>query len=360
MAGGHPQADDETTLAVAHESHAVGMSATVPCDPPSSLDLISRRAALASGVTPGLLRARLRRGDWLTVRPGWFVPRETWDALDEYVGRPRLEILAAHQSVTEPHAVSHVSAALMHGVPFLRPRQPLIHVTKLKGPRTRIRAGIKHHQARCILPVVEMVRGVPVLTLPRTALDVAREDGFAAGVVIIDAIRNRGVTVEALLRDLEPMWRWPYVSTAREALLFSDSGAESVGESLLRIMIAELELGSPIETQFELRDATGWARCDLRVGRHVFEFDGRLKYRRTQEGGVATTSGESVLMAEKERQDWVCGFHLGMSRVVWDDLWGIRRERTKRRLRREYDATVARYGTDLRDLDRYRVRRRAS
>jgi hypothetical protein len=65
-------------------------------------------------------------------------------------------------------------------------------------------------------------------------------------------------------------------------------------------------------------------------------------------------------MAEKHRQDWVCGFHLGMSRVVWDDLWGLRRQRTKARLRREFDASVARFGTDVGDLAPYRVRRDAS
>ena len=48
-----------------------------------------------------------------------------------------------------------------------------------------------------------------------------------------------------------------------------------------------------------------------------------------------------------------------MSHVVWDDLWGSRREQTKRRLRREYDATVARFGTSIDDLARYVVGRRA-
>jgi hypothetical protein len=63
-------------------------------------------------------------------------------------------------------------------------------------------------------------------------------------------------------------------------------------------------------------------------------------------------------MAEKRRQDWVGGFHLGMSRIVWDDLWGLRRAATKVRLRREFEATVARFGADVGDLAPYRVHRR--
>ncbi len=206
--------------------------------------------------------------------------------------------------------------------------------------------------------MVETVGGLPVLTATRTALDVAREDGLAAGVAIIDAVRHRGASFAELAAHLELMRRWPHVSVVREALDLSDPGAESIGESLMRLLVGELELGLPIETQFELRDPSGWARCDLRVGRHIFEFDGSIKYRPPERGGVATVDGDRVLMAEKSRQDWVCGFHLGMSRLVWDDLWGTQRERTKIRLRREFAATVERFGTDIADLAPYRVRGR--
>ena len=51
------------------------------------------------------------------------------------------------------------------------------------------------------------------------------------------------------------------------------------------------------------------------------EPDGRVKYLRRQQGGVATRDPSKVLWDEKQRQDWVCGFKLGMSRIVWDDLW---------------------------------------
>jgi hypothetical protein len=295
----------------------------------------------------------------MTVRPGWFTPRDAWDALDTQRGRPLLEIVAAHRSVHEPHAISHVSAAVVLDLPFLRPRVPLIHLTKLKGPRTRVRAGIKHHQARCRVPVLMTRDGVPILGPERTALDIAREDGFAAGVVAIDAVRRRGVSLKELELHLEHMRHWPHVSIAREALGFSDPGAESIGESLLRILVSELDLGLPMETQFEIRDATGCARCDLRVGRHIFEFDGAIKYRLRENGGVATVDPGHVLMQEKHRQDWVCGFQLGMSRVVWDDLWGMQRQRTKIRLRREFNATVARFGVDIADLAMHRVVRRA-
>ena len=114
----------------------------------------------------------------------------------------------------------------------------------------------------------------------------------------------------------------------------------------------------PIETQFVLDDGGRWVRCDLRVGRHVFEVDGRAKLRRIEDGGFAERDPEELLWRDKGRTDFITGFHLGMSRILWADFWGRQREHAKRRLRREYDATVARYGTDISDLAPYLVQRR--
>jgi hypothetical protein len=155
------------------------------------------------------------------------------------------------------------------------------------------------------------------------------------------------------------MWHWPRVTIVDSAIESSDPGAESLGETLTRIVLKEIGL-APIETQFELRDGTRSARCDLRVGRHLFEFDGLVKLQPPERGGLADRPPEEVVADEKRRQDWVCGFQLGMSRVTWPELWGQQRELTKQRLLREYEATTARYGTAIDDLGPYIVGRRAS
>ncbi len=319
--------------------------------------LISRPEALAQGLSPDDVKRLVRRGLWIPVRRGWYTTQERWTLLDAERGRPLLAVTAAHRGLSRPHAVSHSSAALLLDLPILRPRDGLIHVTKQGSPRARVRHGIKHHQGRYRDDQVVLVDGLPVLGLPRTALDIAREFGFRAGVCAIDAARQRGVSPAELDDARVAMWHWPRVSTVDEALAFSDPGAESLGESLTRILLGELDLG-PIQTQFELRDATGWARCDLRVGRHLVEFDGLIKLRPPERGGVADRAPEEVVAAEKRRQDWLSGFHLGVSRVTWRELWGAERERTKLRLRREYEATVARFGTSIDDLAPYVVRRR--
>ena len=67
----------------------------------------------------------------------------------------------------------------------------------------------------------------------------------------------------------------------------------------------------------------------------MFEFDGRLKYRRKQDGGLAEVDEAEIVWFEKQRQDWVCGFKLGMSRVVWADVQEATWQATQDRLHRE-------------------------
>ncbi len=320
--------------------------------------LIARSDALAQGLPPDTVKHLVSRGIWVPVRRGLYVHREHWQALDKRRGRPLLLIRAVHRGMQRPHVISHTSGALVHGLPFLDPRDGLVHISKYGAPRARVRDGVKHHQSRFAWEAVTWVDGLPVLGLARTALDIAREHGFEAGVCAIDAARQRGATLAELWHEREAMWHWPLVTVADAAIEFSNPGAESIGESLSRVLVGEIGLG-PVQTQFELRDATGWARCDMRVGRHVFEFDGLVKLQPPERRGLADRPPEEVVAEEKRRQDWVCGFHLGMSRITWPELWGRRRELTKQRLRREYDATTARYGTAIDDLAPYIVQRRA-
>jgi len=109
----------------------------------------------------------------------------------------------------------------------------------------------------------------------------------AAGVVAVDDACHRGVPVREFERQVALMSHWPHISTARAALAFADAGAESPGQSLSRILLAELGLG-PIQTQFAVLAGDRIVWCDLRVGCHVFEFDGLVMYRDVAYGGVAT------------------------------------------------------------------------
>ena len=296
-------------------------------------------------------RARDEDGD----RPGWLLGRRPsrllrraglWERLDDE-GRYALRVRAATLAQVRAGVPSHGSAAVLLEMPT-RPRwRELVHVTRPGVTGSRTENGVKHHLAAYGEADVTTAGGQRVLALARTAVDIGREHGFEDGVVACDAALRMGVPRAALARALLPMTYWPHVTRARAAVEIADAGAQNVGESLLRLMVLELGIGRP-ETQYVVTEGSRRAEVDLRVGRHLFEFDGRVKYVDREHGGVADRPVTQVLWEEKQREDWlrrVYGGH-GMSRVVWDELFGEARGRTLRRLRAEYRQTQERFGRE--------------
>lgn len=317
--------------------------------------LILRRQALAAGMPPLQIALLLRQGEWISVWRGVYTLRSTWESLDTYRGQPLLRVRAASMNMVTPHVISHDSAALVHGI-WLPGAPRWIHVTRFGVLGSRSKCGVKHHVASFTPDQVVFVDGLPTLDVPRTAIDLCREHGLRGGLPACDSalrlVQDRSLLWEAV----EPMRSWRHVVTARSCVELADPGAESLAESLTRLLLIQLGLG-PVETQFGLRDAGREAWCDLRIGRHIIEFDGRTKYRSVTDGGVATIPDGEVLWREKKRQDWVCGFKLGMSRVTWTDIQPDTWESTKARLRRECLDTNARFGTSIDDLAPYIIRK---
>lgn len=319
-------------------------------------ELLTRQELVAAGVSAIDLRRLVRAGQLLAVRRNVYARRVHWDSLDERRGRPLLFARAACRNMLVPHVASHDLAALELGIDLIAV-PAFVHVTRFGVVGCRSAHGVKHHTAPFTPEQIEFVDDRPVLDRARTVADLAREHGLAQGVVAADSVLRAGMSRAALKAAYQPMRNWPHVTRVRAAVDLADPGAENPGESLARLLVLELAIGRP-ETQFGLRDCGREVFCDLRVGRHIFEFDGQVKYRLEADGGVASTTPDEVLMREKERQDFVCGFKLGMSRIVWADLWGRRREQARRRLLREYRDTEARFGSSIADLAPYVVRRR--
>jgi hypothetical protein len=318
--------------------------------------LVLRRQALSAGMSGDEISRLLRHGEWVAVRRGVYTTRSLWEGLEPHREQPLLEVRAASLNMVMPHVISHDSAALLQGLEILEARPRLVHVTRFGVLGGRIKSGVKQHKAPFTPEQIVFVDGLPALDVPRTVADISREHGLRHGLPVGDSAMRAGVSREALREPIVAMRSWPGVTVPREVAELADPGAENVAESLTRLLPHELGLG-PVETQFGLRDGGREARCDIRVGRHIIEFDGRVKYRSVADGGFAETSVEEVLWHEKQRQDWVCGFKLGMSRVVWAELMPDRWERTKRRILREYLDTVARFGSSIDDLAPYVVRR---
>jgi hypothetical protein len=307
--------------------------------------IVTRAQAVACGYSERELKtATGHGGPWVVVRRGCYTEREIWSRLDDDA-RYQLKVRAALLVQTRKAAASHTAAAALLGMP-LRPRwRELVHVTRPGVTGSRTENGVKHHRASCRDSDLVLIDGLLVTGLARTAVDIGREHGYEDGVVAADA----GLRLGAARTDMDDvvgqMTHWPDIIRARNAVQVADGGSQNVGETLMRLMVLELGIGVP-ETQYVVREGPRWASVDVRVGRHLFEFDGRVKYLGRASGGVADRPVEDILWDEKQREDWLrrTGGGHGVSRVIWTEMFGEQRRRTLRRLWNEYQQTVQRFG----------------
>lgn len=288
------------------------------------------------------VRRRLLR----TVRRGVFTTPEHWAALGEYDGRPLLRVRAARLSMRHRHVLSHDSAALAHGLPLIDPATALVHFSREDLRATRHRAGVLQHAARYRSDLVDVVDGLPALNASRTVCDLARFHGYRHGLVAADAALRCGIARSDLEAVADAMHQWPYSLTVRAVVADADPGAESPGETLARELVLEAGLG-PVETQFPIAHAAGIFWCDIRVRRHLIEFNGRIKYLSAADGGLSHGDLERQLWAERKREREMCAPGFGMSQLVWADFWGERRVQAIRRLQEADRAIALRFGTDI-------------
>lgn len=316
--------------------------------------LVTRRQLTDAGHDSHDVRRLVKGRVLVRVRHSVYADAEVWEALDEWRGRPLLRVRASGMALRrQDFAYSHDSAALAWDLPLPDPRAALTHVSHPTVHGDRVRHGVKHHLAPYSPEQVHQVVGLRVLDLPRTALDLGREHGLLACLAACDAVMARGVTRGELYDALSRMWCWPHSTVMREAIELADGGAESWLESEGRLFVLGLGIGRP-RTQLGLTDGTRTVFVDAIVGRHVFEFDGAVKYAEDNPSGEVP---REVLMAEKRRQDFVTGFKLGVSRITTYDC-RAGRAAAERRVLREYVDTCARFGTDRSDLAPYVVTRR--
>jgi hypothetical protein len=312
----------------------------------TSYGVLRREQLLDLGVPPSEIRRMLRSGDLVRLRRGVYTTREVWEAADPYVARPLLLARAAVLVVRRAWVLSHDSAAHALGLDILQPDDPYVHLTRPGWTNAWTENGVKHHLARFGSHQVVEVDGLRVLDLARVAVDMGREHGFRRGFIACDSAMRMGVTRAELLAAAEPMAQWPGARAVNASVEFADPGAENVNESLGRELVVEAGIGTP-ETQFPVRTAEGIRWCDLRVGNHVIEVDGKVKYLSEADGGLARKSGDEVAWEERKRERLVRDEGLVVSRVYWEDYWGARRASAVRRLRADHADSVARFGAEL-------------
>ena len=233
----------------------------------------------------------------------------------------RLSVVAAARRAPGL-VVSHVSAALLHGLPLVDAETGTVHLTRsaTSGAR-RTPAQVVHARPLQPADVVE-VNGIRVTSVARTVLDLAcslRSD--VAAVAAADWALHHGlVSPDAMAEVLTGARRQRGLGRARARLRFADGRAESPGESVLRWHCADQGLAAP-ELQvtawspageFLGRADLGYEECALLV-----EFDGLVKYNKLLKPGEDPSS---VVVKEKAREDGLREHGCTVLRFVWADF----------------------------------------
>jgi hypothetical protein len=272
----------------------------------------------AGGFTNDEVRQFLRDGALTPLRRGTYLLGEP---PDDASARHALLVRAAMRELGAGAVTSHVSAAVLHGIPVWHIPLDRVHVTRPR--RTGGRCGSRVHVHTAPLDPSELAvrAGVAVTSVARTVVDLARSVPFEEAVVVADAALAAGLVDRAELdQEVRQAQRWPGVPAARRVIGFADGRSESVGESRSRVALGRAGLPAP-ELQWEVWSARGLrlGRVDFwwRGSRTVGEFDGRVKYGRLLRPGQ--DPGEAVFQ-EKLREDALRDEGLHVVRWTWQDL----------------------------------------
>jgi predicted transcriptional regulator of viral defense system len=194
--------------------------------------------------------------------------------------------IAAAVAIVGPEAVgSHADAAAVHGLDLLtRPKPRSISVCRpVDAPRTRWsrRPYINVHTSDLPADQRTMRHGVPVTSVPRTVIDLARTTSLREGIVVADsALHAKQTTKAELYNVISRCARWPGISQARRAVDFSDALAESPFESIARLVFDERGLPRPELQAWVGDDNLIAGRVDFYWRAHstIAEADGAIKY----------------------------------------------------------------------------------
>lgn len=289
----------------------------------------------AAGYTDDELRRMLRSGHLVPVRRGCYLD----SALPvEPAQHHALSVAAAVVQLAPEAVVSHVSAAVLHGLPIWAIPLQQVHVTRARRTGGRSGSRVHVHTAPLAADEVVPIGATRVTSLARTVCDVARTAPFEQAVVVADgALRTGRIDRADLAHALSRAAGRPGAPQARRVIAFADGRSDSAGESRSRVAIARAGLPTPVP-QWEVRSSGGLLIGAVDFGwpeqMTIGEFDGEIKYGRLLKPGQ---SPGDVVFEEKRREDALRDEDLGVVRWLWSDL-GPAFAATAQRLRHRFRA----------------------
>lgn len=267
-------------------------------------DLVFTRELRRLGEHGSLDRSSLQR-----IRRGVYADAAEW-AASTYLAQYRLRLDAAVATRRAEPVVSHVSAAVIWGIPVVGPHLGAVHLASAGRSHARSKNGVVwHHDELDDADVVEH-DGYLVTSIARTAVDLARTLPFPAAVAalvhVLAAERSdrRTIAVAAELADrVDGLAGARGVAPARVSLSFARGESGSPGESISRAHMHMLGCPPPLLQVRFARNGGGTDITDFDWPEYgaFGEFDGFGKY--VKEQFTAGRSIAEVVADEKAREN---------------------------------------------------------
>lgn len=279
--------------------------------------------ALAAGFSRHQFQRLVAGDDVIEVAPRTHAEHVVWHLagrVDRHVALSRVAAGRFSRSV-----LSHTSAALWHGLPHPRHVPDAVAITIDKTtPVGDHQRWVDVQRSRLPEPLVDVVRGVRVTSLARTAVDCLRTLPRADGLAIADRVVRLGVPPTDLVDVRRMQARWPGVQKARWGIGLVDGRRETWLESASVAVLDGWGLPAPTP-QVDVHDrATGAfiGRVDLlwRSLRVVGEADGRGKFRGEFDGDASEQAVAERLIRADIRADRLREVGLGVVRWGTPDL----------------------------------------
>jgi hypothetical protein len=285
-----------------------------------SRGFFTRAEALDSGNKDRDLLAGVRSRVLVRFRHGYYTFEDLWEPLDaraQHLVRAR----AVQHALGPTVALSHTSAAIVHGVAVWGADLGRVHVTRLDGGAGRVEADVIHHVGAVGTDVTETVDGLRCFAADRSVVEAASWASSEQALVLFDSFLHLGLGEHHdLRRRFEVMREWPRVRHLHLPIRMADTKADGPGESRGRWLFRASGLPAPVLQYEVLREdgtvagVSDWAWPSSGL---LGEFDGRVKYGRLLRPGE---SAADAVFREKRREDElreITGWP--MFRLTWSD-----------------------------------------
>jgi hypothetical protein len=230
------------------------------------------------------------RWNHTAVRPRVYLPNDAEQTL--YVSTVAAWLWTGRRGVIAGRA-----AAALHGAKWVDPSTPVDVIAE----HTRRRDGVAVHEERIAPDEITHVGELPVTTPVRTAFDIARHLPRDVAVVHLDALAAAtGVTPADVLLLAQRYRGARGIRRARVALALMDGGAQSPGETRLRLTLIDDGLPAP-RTQIRVSDGHNEAFIDMGYDEPMVGLDYEGAHHSQNRGQYVYDIGRADLI---DREGW--------------------------------------------------------